>query len=79
MVAAGVNEGKNEICARIDYFKLGTDLRTEKPTPKEIKMAVAKILSDPEYINNVERLRDEFNRYDSSKLAAKYILEVAHN
>jgi hypothetical protein len=27
----------------------------------------------------VERLRDEFNRYDSSKLAAKYILEVAHN
>ena len=79
MVAAGVNEGKNEICARIDYFKLGIDLRTEKPTPKEIKMAVAKILSDPEYINNVERLRDEFNRYDSSKLAAKYILEVAHN
>jgi MGT family glycosyltransferase len=79
IVAAGVNEGKNEICARIDYFKLGIDLRTEKPTAKEIKMAVAKILSDPEYINNVERLRDEFNRYDSSKLAAKYILDVAHN
>ena len=24
MVAAGINEGKNEICARIGYFKLGS-------------------------------------------------------
>jgi UDP:flavonoid glycosyltransferase YjiC (YdhE family) len=33
LVVAGVHEGKNEICARIGYFKLGINLKTETPTP----------------------------------------------
>jgi UDP:flavonoid glycosyltransferase YjiC (YdhE family) len=76
MVAAGINEGKNEICARIGYFKLGIDLRTEKPTPQKIKMAVDKILSNSDYKKNVERLRHEFQQYDTNKLSAGYILSV---
>jgi len=79
MVAAGVNEGKNEICARIGYFKLGIDLKTEKPTAKKIKMAVDEILANPAYKKNAEKLRDEFKQYDSDKLCAEYILGVAKN
>ncbi|MES2851014.1 MAG: glycosyltransferase, partial [Bacteroidota bacterium] len=33
MVVAGVHEGKNEICARIGYFKYGINLKTETPLP----------------------------------------------
>ena len=45
MVVAGVHEGKNEICARVGYFKLGINLETEKPTAAQIKKAVEKILA----------------------------------
>ena len=43
MVVAGVHEGKNEICARVGYFKLGINLKTEKPTVTQIKKAVEKV------------------------------------
>jgi MGT family glycosyltransferase len=79
MVAAGINEGKNEICARIGYFKLGIDLKTEKPSVQKIKKAVEKILSDPSYKKNVEKLREEFRQYDTNKLCAEYILNLIKN
>jgi UDP:flavonoid glycosyltransferase YjiC (YdhE family) len=66
MVTAGINEGKNEICARIGYFKLGIDLKTEKPTPEKIKAAVNEVLSNPLYKQNVEKLRDEFRSYNTN-------------
>src|SRR4030095_6122592 len=40
LVVAGVHEGKNEINARIGYFKLGIDLKTEKPSPSQIREGV---------------------------------------
>lgn len=76
MLAAGVNEGKNEICARIGYFNLGVNLKTEKPSAEKIKRAVHEILSNPVYKKNVEKLRDEFRNYDSHKLSADLILNV---
>lgn len=77
MVAAGVNEGKNEICARIGYFKLGINLKTEKPTAEKIKKAVNEILSNVLYKKNAEKLRDEFRSYDANKLSAELILSVS--
>lgn len=79
MLAAGVNEGKNEICSRVGYFKLGIDLKTEKPTTEKIKVAVRRILSDSNYKKNVEKLKAEFKRYDTNKLAADLILGVVPN
>ena len=76
MVAAGINEGKNEICARIGYFKLGMNLKTEKPTAEKIKNAVKEIFSNPAYKQNVGKLRDEFRSYDSNKLSAEWILSI---
>lgn len=79
MVAAGINEGKNEICARIGYFKLGIDLKTEKPTIETIKKATDAIFSNPVYKKNVERLRDEFRSYDTYLLSAGWILSAIKN
>ena len=76
MVAAGINEGKNEICARIGHFKLGINLKTEKPTAEKIRNAVKEIFSNPAYKQNVEKLRDEFRSYDSNKLSAEWILSI---
>jgi len=78
MIAAGINEGKNEICARIGFFKLGINLKTEKPSAQKISESVKKILSDPRYKKNVSKLSDEFNRYDTNKLCANYILSASN-
>jgi len=76
MVVAGVHEGKNEINARIGYFKLGVNLKTEKPAASHIKSGVELILRDETYKNNVVKLAKEFERYDPAALCEKYVNEL---
>jgi UDP:flavonoid glycosyltransferase YjiC (YdhE family) len=78
MVVAGVHEGKNEICARVGYFKLGINLKTEKPTAAQIKRATEKILSSCTYKKNVTRLSKEFRQYHPGELSASYIGALFH-
>ncbi len=76
LVVAGVHEGKNEINARIGYFELGIDLRTERPRPAALKAAVEKVLASNRYRSNVKRLAGEFRTYSPRQLAAGYVREV---
>jgi MGT family glycosyltransferase len=73
IVAAGVHEGKNEIAARIDYCKVGVDLRTETPKPSDIRKAVEKVFSDSVYRHNVRAMGREFSAYKPNELAEQYI------
>lgn len=79
MVAAGVHEGKNEIAARIGYFKLGINLNTETPKPAQIRKSVEKIMADREYKHNVQKLSSEFRQYSPNDLCEKYIKELFGN
>src|SRR4029078_4033986 len=76
MVVAGVHEGKNEINARIGYFKLGIDLKTEKPSSSQIKESTEIILRDRIYKSNVVKLAEEFEDYDPEWLTEKYVDEI---
>jgi MGT family glycosyltransferase len=76
MVVAGVHEGKNEINARVGYFKLGINLRTEKPSTVQLKKSVEKVLGDKIYRYNVKKLSQEFSRYNPNELCASYIKKV---
>jgi len=76
MVAAGIHEGKNEINARIGYFNLGVNLKTETPTAGQIRKSVEEVLSDPQYLQNVKNLSTEFNQYQPGPLCEKYIAEM---
>ncbi|GAB4025216.1 glycosyltransferase [Spirosoma koreense] len=73
MVAAGVHEGKSEIAARINYFKLGISLKTETPTANQIRESVEQVLNDPSYRRNVKQLSDEFSHYDTNRLCQESI------
>jgi UDP:flavonoid glycosyltransferase YjiC (YdhE family) len=73
LVAAGIHEGKNEINARIGYFKIGIDLKTEFPTSVQIKAGVEKVLADGTYKNNVKKLSREFKDYNPYSLCTQYI------
>lgn len=78
MIVAGVHEGKNEICARVGYFKLGINLKTEKPRPENIRAAAEQIFSNGMYKTNVAELCKEFARYEPNRLFAKYVDEMLY-
>jgi MGT family glycosyltransferase len=78
LVVAGVHEGKNEINARIGYFGLGINLRTEFPKPSQLRKAVGRILHDGSYKVNVVKLAKEFNGYDPNDLTEYYLKEVLY-
>ncbi|EMR00735.1 glycosyltransferase [Cesiribacter andamanensis] len=73
MVVAGVHEGKNEICARVGYFKLGLDLKTETPKPAQIRAAVEQVLQDPQYRHKVQALSAEFRQYNPQQLCEHWV------
>lgn len=80
MVTAGVHEGKNEICARVGYFKYGINLKTETPTPAQIAAAVAEVTSNDMYKLNIEKLSNEFAKYNANELCLKYVTALTqHN
>jgi MGT family glycosyltransferase len=73
MVTAGVHEGKNEICARVGYFNLGINLKTERPSPEQIRKAVEQVVSNGMYRKNVIALNKEFGRYRTNELCERYV------
>ncbi len=79
MVVAGIHEGKNEINARVGYFKLGINLNTEKPTVKKLRQSVEAILANPAYTENVERLCREFNSYNPNEICARKLASLLVN
>ena len=76
MVVAGMHEGKNEICARVGYFNLGINLKTEKPLEEQLRMSVKQIIADSLYVENIKKLAGEFRQYDPNELGEKYVAEV---
>jgi UDP:flavonoid glycosyltransferase YjiC (YdhE family) len=76
MVVAGVHEGKNEICARVGYFKLGVNLKTEKPSASQIIKAVDEVIADGAYKKNITKLSREFAQYNPYRLTENYIAGI---
>jgi UDP:flavonoid glycosyltransferase YjiC (YdhE family) len=73
MIVAGVHEGKNEICARVGFFKLGINLKTETPLPQQIRKAVDEVTANDSYKQNVNKLSGEFLEYEPTALFAKQV------
>lgn len=76
MVAAGIHEGKNEIAARIGYFNAGVNLKTETPTSAQIRKSVERVLTNPQYKRNAEKIGTEFQQYNANLLCEHYITEL---
>jgi UDP:flavonoid glycosyltransferase YjiC (YdhE family) len=76
MVVAGIHEGKSEINARVHYFGLGINLKTERPKPGKIRAAVEKILNQDSYRQRVKEMSREFMQYKPQALTALYVREL---
>lgn len=73
VLGAGVREGKNDINAHVDYFRVGIDLRTENPKPTDIRRAAERILREPQWKQNVAQLQKEFSNYHPNELIDAYL------
>jgi UDP:flavonoid glycosyltransferase YjiC (YdhE family) len=67
---------KEKIHARVGYFELGINLKTEKPNVLRLKESVEKVLGTEKYAENVRNLREEFAQYPSGELCASYVTSV---
>jgi UDP:flavonoid glycosyltransferase YjiC (YdhE family) len=73
LVTAGIREGKNDINARVDYFHVGIDLRTEKPSSSAIGAGAQRVLAEPHWKANALRLRQEFAGYRPLEIIEDYL------
>jgi UDP:flavonoid glycosyltransferase YjiC (YdhE family) len=73
VVVAGVTEGKNEIAARVGWSNVGINLKTERPSPQQIRDAVQTVLRDPSYRRRAEALQARYAEHDAGAEAATLI------
>ncbi len=49
LVTAGLTEDKTEVTARVAWSGVGIDLRTDRPTPGQVRDAVRRVLAEPSF------------------------------
>jgi len=75
ILSAGITEGKNDINARIRYYKVGIDLKTEKPASDNIRIKTEEILADKTFKNNASRIQSILENYKSMQIIEDHVLE----
>jgi MGT family glycosyltransferase len=62
LVVAGKTEDKVEVAARVGWSGVGIDLRTDRPAPDDVAVAVRRVLADPRYRTASARIGAEIAR-----------------
>ena len=77
LVAAGMTQDKREINARIDWAGVGVNLRTQHPSPEQVRNGVRRVLAEPGYRQRAQQLATEYGRYDAPVRAADLLEQMA--
>jgi UDP:flavonoid glycosyltransferase YjiC (YdhE family) len=73
LVVCGINEGKSDVNARVEYAGAGVSLRTEAPKSGDIARAVAAVLGDPSWKRRATQMREQFDLTDPAEAAAAVV------
>jgi len=73
LIIAGTTEDKMEVSARVEFAKVGINLRKNNPTPKQIKSAVYKVFSNDTYRKNAKRMQNEMAKFDAPQKALELL------
>ena len=77
IVAGGTTEDKPEINNRIAYSGVGINLKTNTPTPEQVRKAVTTALSDPRYRQKARQIQAEIASHDAPREAALLLEQLA--
>jgi UDP:flavonoid glycosyltransferase YjiC (YdhE family) len=76
LVVSGINEGKSDVNARVEYAGVGISLGTESPKSLDIAKAVAGVLGDPVWKERAGQMREQFDLADPAEAAAAVVESV---
>jgi UDP:flavonoid glycosyltransferase YjiC (YdhE family) len=79
LVCAGLSEDKANVTARVSWTRAGIDLRTDRPSPKQLRDAIRRVLDDPAYRLNATRIRDDFARHRPAAEAVALLERLAES
>jgi UDP:flavonoid glycosyltransferase YjiC (YdhE family) len=65
LVVAGQTDDKPEVCARVAWSGAGINLGTSRPEPRQIREAVATVLTDDSHRSSARRIAADFAAYDA--------------
>jgi UDP:flavonoid glycosyltransferase YjiC (YdhE family) len=77
LVVAGQTEEKPEVAARVEWNKLGIDLKTRTPSPEQIRKAVKMLLTDMSYRTRAKEFQTKMQQYNAPVTAATLIEQLA--
>ena len=77
LVCAGQSEDKAEVSARVGWSGAGIDLRTSTPSEQQVARAVARVLSEPSFRQNAQRIAADFALHDGPNEAAELLERLA--
>lgn len=77
VVVAGTTEDKPEVAARVAWAGAGLNLKTDAPTPEQIRIAVRRLLIDGRYRAQAQRLQAEYAACDPVIRGATLIERLA--
>jgi len=75
ILTAGITEGKNDINARIRYYKVGIDLKTENPASDKIRIKTEEMLADKTFKNNASRMQSLLRNYNTNQIIEDYVMD----
>lgn len=73
LVCAGTTEDKPEVGNRVAFATVGINLKTSSPSPDEVRAAVVRVLGNPAYREQAQRLREEYAAHDGPTEAANLL------
>ena len=76
LILAGATEDKMEVSARVEFTKVGINLRRNYPTPEQIKSAVNKVFSNDIYKENAKRMQNEMAKFDAPQKAIELLESI---
>jgi MGT family glycosyltransferase len=77
LVVAGQSEDKREVSARVGWSGVGINLRTQQPTPQQLKQAITQVLDNPAYRQRAAQIQAEIRQYQAPAIAADLLERLA--
>jgi UDP:flavonoid glycosyltransferase YjiC (YdhE family) len=79
LVVAGETEDKMEVAARIEWSGTGINLRTQRPSPEQVRRAVKEVRTDPQYREKARAMQADFAKYDAPTQASELLESLAQH
>jgi UDP:flavonoid glycosyltransferase YjiC (YdhE family) len=77
IIAAGTTEDKPEVANRVAYSGVGINLRTNRPTPEQVRDAARRVLHDRCYREAAQRVAHDLAQHDAAQTGAALLERLA--